>query len=153
LNIKYGFSETLSLLEFASVGDKKNDWTREELQKEYVEKKTAVTVPAHITIHGQQMILDLSNMESLLRNAEIIALEDCGCRTKWHKCDAPTDFCISLNDEARDSVKRGARRISLAQALVALQRSHRAGLVHMAFTISGKDETDLICNCRSCCCH
>lgn len=135
------------------MGDKKNDWTREELQREYVEKMTAVTVPVHITIHGQQTILDLSSMENLLRNAQIITLEDCGCRTKWHKCDAPTDVCISLDDEARDSMKRGARRISVAQALVALQRSHRAGLVHMAFTFSGKDRPEVICSCCSCCCH
>jgi ferredoxin len=135
------------------VGDKKNDWTREELQREYVDKMTAVTVPVHVTIHGQQTILDLSSMEDLLRNAEVIALEDCGCRTKWHKCDAPADVCISLDDGARDSMKRGARRISLAQALVALQRSHRAGLVHMAFTFRGKDKPEVICSCCSCCCH
>ena len=133
--------------------EKENDWTREELQREYVEKMTAVTVPVCITIHGQQTILDLSSMGSLLRGAEIIALEDCGCRTKWHKCDSPIDVCISLDDEARDSIKRGARRISLAQALVVLQRSHRAGLVHMAFTFDGEDKPEVVCSCCSCCCH
>jgi ferredoxin len=135
------------------VGEKENDWTREELQREYVEKMTAVTVPVCITIQGQQTILDLSTVERLLRDAEIIALEDCGCRTKWHKCDAPIDVCISLDGETRDSMKRGARRISLAQALVVLQRSHRAGLVHMAFTFNGKDKPEVICSCCSCCCH
>ena len=135
------------------MGEKENDWTREELQKEYVERMTAVTVPVCITIHGQQTILDLSSMGSLLRGAEIIALEDCGCRTKWHKCDSPIDVCISLDDEARDSIKRGARRISLAQALVVLQRSHRAGLVHMAFTFDGEDKPEVVCSCCSCCCH
>ena len=133
--------------------EKENDWTREELQREYVEKMTAVTVPVSITIHGQQTILDLLSMERLLRDAEIITLEDCGCRTKWHKCDAPIDVCISLDEEARDSMKRGARRISLAQALVVLQRSHRAGLVHMAFTFNEKVKPEVICSCCSCCCH
>jgi len=131
----------------------KDDWTREELQKEYVEKMIAVTVPVNIIIHGQQTILDLSTIENLLRDAEIISLEDCGCRAKWHKCDAPLDVCISLDDEARDSMKRGARRISLAQALVVLQRSHRAGLVHMAFTFKGKEKPEVVCSCCSCCCH
>jgi ferredoxin len=135
------------------VGEKENDWTREELRREYVDKMTAVTVPVCITIHGQQTILDLSSIETLLRDAEIIALEDCGCRTKWHKCDAPIDVCISLDGEARDSMRRGARRISLAQALVVLQRSHRAGLVHMAFTFNGKDKREVVCSCCSCCCH
>jgi len=135
------------------VGEKENDWTCEELQKEYVERMTAVTVPVCIKIHGQQAILDLSSMETLLRDADIIALEDCGCRMKWHKCDAPIDVCISLDDEARDSMKRGARRISLAQALVVLQHSHRAGLVHMAFTFDGSDKPGVVCSCCSCCCH
>jgi len=129
------------------------DWTRQELQKEYVEKMTAVTVPVNITIHGQQTVLDLSAIENLLRDAEIISLEDCGCRAKWHKCSAPLDVCISLDDRARDSIKRGARRISLAQALVVLQRSHRAGLVHMAFTFEGEEKPEVVCSCCSCCCH
>jgi len=133
--------------------ENKNDWTREELQKEYVEKMTAVTVPVNITIHGQQTVLDLSTIENLLRDAEIISLEDCGCRAKWHKCSAPLDVCISLDDRARDSIKRGARRISLAQALVVLQRSHHAGLVHMAFTFEGKEKPEVVCSCCSCCCH
>ncbi len=135
------------------MGEKKNDWTRDELQREYVEKMTAVTVPVSIAIHGQQTILDLSSIENLLRDAEIIALEDCGCRMKWNKCDAPTDVCISLDDRGRDSTKQGARKISLAQALITLQRSHRAGLVHMAFTFDGKDKPEVICSCCSCCCH
>ncbi len=135
------------------MGQEENDWTSEELQREYVDKMTAVTVPVNITIHGQQTILDLSTIENLLREAEIITLQDCGCRTKWHKCDAPIDVCISLDDEARDTMKLGARRISSAQALVALQRSHRAGLVHMAFTFKGKEKPEFICSCCSCCCH
>lgn len=133
--------------------ERENDWTRDELRREYVEKMTAVTVPVCITIHGQQTILDLSSMESLLRDAGTIALEDCGCRMKWNKCDSPIDVCISLDDKARDSIRRGARKISLAQALITLQRSHRAGLVHMAFTFDGKDKPEVICSCCSCCCH
>jgi len=130
-----------------------NDWTREELQKEYVEAMTAVTVPVNIRIHGQQTILDLSAIESILRNAEVISLQDCGCRIKWHKCNAPLDVCISLDNEAREAIQRGARRISLAQALVVLQRSHRAGLVHMAYIFKGKENPEVICSCCSCCCH
>ena len=135
------------------MSEEENDWTREELQKEYVERMTAVTVPVNISIHGQQTILDLSTIENLLRDAEVIALEDCGCRAKRHKCSAPLDVCISLDDKAREIMKQGARRISLAQALVVLQRSHRAGLVHMAFTFEGKEKPEVVCSCCSCCCH
>jgi len=129
------------------------DWTREELMKDYVGQMTPVTVPVNISIQGQQTILDLSSVENILRNAEVITLEDCGCRAKWHKCDAPLDVCLSLGDEAREAMKHGAKRISLAQALVVLQRSHQAGLVHLAYTFKGKEKPEVICSCCSCCCH
>jgi len=129
------------------------DWTREELMKEYVGQMTPVTIPVNISIHGQQTILDLTSVENILRDAEIITLEDCGCRAKWHKCDTPLDVCLSLDDEAREAMKRGAKRISLAQALVVLQRSHQAGLVHLAYTFKDKEKPEVICSCCSCCCH
>ena len=133
--------------------EEENDWTREELLKDYVSQMTPVTVPVNISIQGQQTVLDLSSVEDILRSAEIITLEDCDCRAKWHRCDAPLDVCLSLGDRAREAMKRGARRISLAQALVVLKRSHQAGLVHMAFTYTGNEKPEVICSCCSCCCH
>ncbi len=132
---------------------KPEDWTRDELQKEYVDEMTAVTVPVNITVHGQQTILDMSSVEEILRRAEVITVQDCGCRIKWHKCSAPLDVCLSLDNDAREAMKRGAKRISLAQALVVLKRSHEAGLVHLAFTNKGEDKPFVICSCCSCCCH
>jgi len=129
------------------------DWTREELMKDFVGQMTPVTVSVNISIRGQQTVLDLSSVEEILRNAEVISLGDCGCRSKWHKCDAPIDVCLCLDDLARDAMKNGARRISLAQALVALKRSHQAGLVHLAYTFKGKEKPEVICSCCSCCCH
>jgi len=130
-----------------------SDWTREELMKDYVTQMTPVTVPVNISIRGQQTVLDLSSVEEILRSAEVITLEDCGCRARWHKCDALLDVCLSLNNEAKDAMKRGAKRISLAQALVTLKRSHEAGLVHLAFTFKGQEKPEVICSCCSCCCH
>lgn len=129
------------------------DWTKEELMKDYVAKWTPVTVPVNITIHGQQTILNLDSVEEILRDADIIALRDCGCRTKFQKCDAPIDVCLCLGEHARESIKEGARRISLAQALVTLKRSHEAGLVHLAFISKGGEKPEVICSCCSCCCH
>jgi ferredoxin len=130
-----------------------SDWTREELLRDYVSQMTPVTVPVNISIQGHQTILDLSSVENILRNAEIITVEECDCRAKWHRCDSPLDVCLSLGDEAREAMKRGARRISLAQALVVLKRSHQAGLVHMAYTFKDKEKPEVICSCCSCCCH
>jgi len=121
--------------------------------RDYVEKYTPVTIPVNISIHGQQTVLDLKSVESILRDAEVITVEDCGCRVRFHKCDAPLDVCISLDNEARDAMKRGARRISLAQALVVLKRSHQAGLVHMTYLTKNQEKPEIICSCCSCCCH
>jgi len=133
--------------------EEENDWTREELLKDYVSRMTPVTVPVNISIQGQQTVLDLSSVENILRSAEIITVEDCMCRAKWHKCDAPLDVCISLDNKAREAMKKGAKRVSLAHALVVLKRSHNAGLVHMAFTYKGNEKPEVICSCCSCCCH
>jgi len=129
------------------------DWTREELMKDFVGQMTPVTVPVNITIRGQQTILDLTSMEGILRDAKIITLQDCGCRAKWHKCDAPLDVCLCLDDEALEAMKTGAKKIFLPQALKVLKRSHQAGLVHMAYTFKGKEKPEVICSCCSCCCH
>jgi len=130
-----------------------NDWTREELERDYVSQMTAVTIPVNITIHGQQTILDMTSIETILRNAKIITLEECGCRAKWHKCNAPLDVCLSLDNEARDALERGAKKITLPQARNVLKRSHKVGLVHLAYTFKGKEKPEVICSCCSCCCH
>jgi NAD-dependent dihydropyrimidine dehydrogenase PreA subunit len=129
------------------------DWTRKELMKEYVNKMTPVTIPVNLSIKGQQTIIDLSSMENILKTARSIAIEDCGCRVKFHKCDAPLDVCISLDGDAEEAIKGGARKVSKSDALVALKRSHEAGLVHMAYTFKGKEKPGVICSCCSCCCH
>jgi ferredoxin len=129
------------------------DWTKEELMEEYVGKMTPVTIPVNISIKGQQTIIDLSSMEKILKSARTIAITDCGCRVEFHKCDAPLDVCISLDEDAKEAMKNGARKVSRSDALAALERSHKAGLVHMAYTFKGKEKPGVICSCCSCCCH
>jgi len=132
----------------------KNDWTKEELEKEYVNTMTAVTVPVNIHIEGQQQILDLSEMKKILRGAKLISLEECECRKKLKKCDAPLDVCIGLDKEAEEQIKKGlAKKASLEEALEALERSHTAGLVHVAFTFKEHKKPEIVCSCCSCCCH
>lgn len=132
----------------------KGDWTKEELEKEYVNTMTAVTIPVNIHVEGQQRILDLSEMEKILRDARLVSLGECGCRKKLKKCEAPLDVCISLDNDAEDMIQKGlAERVSLEEALEALERSHAAGLVHVAYTFEGNEKPEVICSCCSCCCH
>ncbi|KPJ53185.1 hypothetical protein AMJ39_05510 [candidate division TA06 bacterium DG_24] len=136
------------------MNDQPRDWTREELEAEYVGHMTVRTVPVNIRIEAKQMILDLSRIRNLLESARHIAVEECECRHRVQGCDGPLDVCLSLNDEATDIVDRGhGQMISLSEALRVLERSHRAGLVHLAYTLEGSEEIDIICSCCPCCCH
>lgn len=132
----------------------KRDWTKEELEKEYVNTMTAVTVPVNIHIEGQQRILELFEMKKILREAKLISLGECGCRKRLKKCDAPLDVCIGLDKKAGDMIQKGlAEKASLEQALEALDRSHAAGLVHIAYTFKGDQKPEFVCSCCPCCCH
>jgi ferredoxin len=137
----------------AQKGCTLKDWTKPELEKELSHIKTAVTIPVAIHIDGQQRILDLTQMERILKEAKLISLGECGCRSKLHNCSAPLDVCFSLDREAEQSVSKGlGKQVTLEQALDALRRSHEAGLVHITYTFQEKEKPEVICSCCSCCC-
>ena len=130
------------------------DWTRKELEKKLSNVKLAVTIPVNLQIKGEQRILDLSEMQRILSEAKTISLGNCACREKVRGCDAPLDVCFCLEKAAENLIKKGkARKINLEEALEALKRSHKAGLVHLTFTYEGKQKPEVICSCCSCCCH
>ncbi len=111
------------------------------------------TIPVHVEIEATQVILTQPEMRELLAEAKLIAVGDCGCRKEARTCDHPIDVCLAVDAEARDEIDRhGWREISLDGALVVLERSHRAGLVHVAYR--KKDEpVTLICSCCPCGCN
>jgi ferredoxin len=129
-----------------------DDWTREELEK--VKTMKAVTIPVNMFFKGQEQILDLSEMEKILREAKAISLGECGCRKKYKKCNSPLDVCLSLDKQADEFVEKGlARKVNLTEALDALRRSHEAGLVHIAYTFERQEKPNVVCSCCSCCCQ
>ena len=132
----------------------KKDWPREEIQRDYIDTMTAVTIPVDIKIDGTTRIYDLSQSEAILKNARIITLANCDCREKVQACDNPLDVCISIDKEAEYSISKGrGREVSLDEALAALRRSHDAGLVHISYTDKGEPAPLIICSCCNCCCH
>lgn len=133
-----------------------NDYTVEELEEIYSDISYSVTVPVNVAIKAEHRVLDLSRMEEILRDAEQIVLQDCGCRVDRESCDAPRDVCLNLDDAGEYELKSGRynpRKVTLEEALEALRRSHEAGLVHMAYTLEGDDRPKVICSCCTCCCH
>ncbi len=132
----------------------KRDWTREELEKHTVGKMTAVPIPVNIAFAGTQKILDFGELEDILRSASVISQGECGCRKRVGRCIEPMDGCIGINDLATELIeKKEAKQITLEEALQAMKRTYEAGLVHMAYTFTGKESVEYVCSCCSCCCH
>ncbi len=114
----------------------------------------AITIPVNIRLEGQQRILELVEVENILKEARLISLGACGCRKRVHGCDAPLDVCVGLDRKAEEQIKNGSgKRTGLNEALDALERSHAAGLVHIAYTLKESENIDFVCSCCSCCCH
>lgn len=119
-----------------------SDYTDEELRDQARELENAVTIPVNVEIKADHRVLDLGEVEKILRKATKIVLQDCGCRADKGNCDAPRDVCISI-EPPEDYMTKLARynphESTLEEALNALRRSHEAGLVHMAYTMKGND--------------
>lgn len=132
----------------------KKSWTRKQLEQITIGKMTTVTVPVNISFEAGQRILDLSEMEEILKNAKLISQQECDCRKRMGNCIEPMDGCLGLDEEAEEMIETcGSHEVSVEDALEALQRTHEAGLVHMAYTMTGQDKVGVICSCCSCCCH
>jgi NAD-dependent dihydropyrimidine dehydrogenase PreA subunit len=133
---------------------KTGDWTRKELEDSIVSKMTAITLPVNISMRGKQTVLDMSELEKILRSAKLISQSNCECRTRVGNCTDPMDGCIGINDMATEMIEDcDAKQITADEALEAMRRTYDAGLVHMAYVFESKDEVEYICSCCSCCCH
>jgi len=133
-----------------------NEYTEAELRDIAGSIEVVATVPVNVQVEAEHRVYDMSEMKEILSKAKKIVLQDCGCRTDHGSCDSPLDTCLSINEEADESLKMSRyhpREVSLGEALAALKRSHEAGLVHMAYTLKGKDYPSPICSCCPCCCH
>jgi NAD-dependent dihydropyrimidine dehydrogenase PreA subunit len=128
--------------------------TGEELEKE-LEGVKAVTIPVNFCIEGKHKVLDLSELETIFRNATVISQGECHCRKEMgdDKCREPMDGCFGIDDFAKDAIEKwGEKKTTVEEALEAMERTHDAGLVHMVYSFKGKEEPDIVCSCCSCCC-
>ncbi len=124
-----------------------------EIQPKEGPRYVGQTIPVHVELTSTQAILAQPEMRDLLTAAEIIAVGECGCRRDARACDHPLDVCLAVDSEARDEIARhGWREIPLDEALAVLERSHRAGLVHVAYRKNDEPVT-LICSCCTCACN
>jgi len=133
-----------------------DDWPPEHQEYIFQNYKAAITVPVNVKIEAEHYVLNLENVKRILSSARIISLMDCGCRVIYGHCDAPVNTCIDMNEVADRHIAIGwAREITLDEALDVLEKTHEAGLVHMAYGHGEFYEPGVInsvCSCCSCCC-
>ena len=133
-----------------------DDWTPDNQEYIFQNYKEAVTVPVNVEIKGDHMVLNLDNVKKILSQADLISLMDCACRIMYKNCDAPLNVCLDLNEVAERHIGMGwAHEITLEEALDVLEKSHEAGLVHMAYGHGEFYEPGVVnsvCSCCSCCC-
>jgi len=132
------------------------DWTEDEFRDIKQDEGLTITevVPVNIEIRGEHRVLNLDKAKEYLSRAKKICCLDCGCRTAQHHCDAPLNVCIGWDSALRlleGNKDKNPRIIEMEEAMETLERSHEAGLVHMAYSLND-DEVNAICSCCSCCC-
>jgi ferredoxin len=132
------------------------DWTEDELSDIKRDEGLTITriVPVNIEVKGEHKVLNLDEAKGYLKKAKEICLVNCGCRTAQHHCDAPLDVCMGWDSALRvleGNRELNPRTITLEEAIKTLERSHEAGLVHMAYSLHD-DKVNAICSCCSCCC-
>jgi Pyruvate/2-oxoacid:ferredoxin oxidoreductase delta subunit len=94
-------------------------------------------------------------MESVIAQAEIIAVAHCSCRMVYRLggrgCDHPTEVCLKFNELARYVIAKGlAREVTKKEALEIIRKAEETGLVHFVDNASGEIQHN--CNCCGCAC-
>jgi len=121
---------------------------------------TGVTIPVHIELESEQVVLSQHEMQEILSHAKTIAIGNCICREGERSCEHLVKSCLALDEEAETKVAEdGWKKIDLKAAMELLETTYKQGLVHMAYRRASVEggavrESDLgfVCSCCSCCC-
>ena len=130
-----------------------DEYKREGQAKSFAGNPTPLmrVIPVNKSIDTRSNVFSHDEVSEIINNADYIAIGGCACRISLKKCDKPTDVCILFGSIAKFLVKRNfAKHVDKAEALDALDRSEKAGLVHCC--TNTKENAAVICNCCSCCC-
>ena len=115
-------------------------------------------IPIERSVQAQNTVLDVDSARKIFRDAALITVIPCVCRTiakrngRGQDCPAPeTSVCMQTNFFATGVLARKAgEKISAAEALKRIAAAEDAGLVHMVRNNVKKDM--FMCNCCACCC-
>jgi ferredoxin len=118
-------------------------------------------IPARLALDSNpnikpEDILPEEDIHSLLRrkgSREIIAVSDCDCRVRAHKCDKPVLNCFEFGKYAEFNLQQSStlKVVSIEEAIVISDEAERAGLLK-----SGgirMENGGVLCHCCDCCCN
>lgn len=114
--------------------------------------------PVMKEIKAQQKVYSFEDVLTFVNTASRYSIADCACRTAaklvGKGCEHPIkDTCMQFDETADYYVRTGrGHYLTREEAIEALERTEKAGLVHCAFQVEGKDRTTFICNCCGCSC-
>jgi NAD-dependent dihydropyrimidine dehydrogenase PreA subunit len=118
-------------------------------------------IPARLAIDSNpnikpEDILPEEDIHALLRkkgSQEVIAVSDCDCRIRAHKCDRPTLNCFEFGKYAEFNLNQSSslKVVSINEAIAISDEAERAGLLKSG-GISPKNG-GVLCNCCDCCCN
>lgn len=114
--------------------------------------------PVMKEIHAQQKVYSFEDVMTFINNASRYSVADCACRTAaklvGKGCEHPIQgTCMQLDETADYYVRTGrGKYLTKEEIIERLEYVEKAGLVHCAFQVEGKDYTNFICNCCGCSC-
>lgn len=114
--------------------------------------------PVMKEISAQQKVYAYEDVLTFINNAKTYSVADCACRTAaklvGKGCEHPIeDTCMQFDETADYYVRTGrGHYVTKEEAIAILEKTEKAGLVHCAFQVEGKDYTTFICNCCGCSC-
>lgn len=111
-------------------------------------------LPVDEKISTELEVMPYDRVKKLVRSQKTIALTNCICRKErrltGYDCNHIDDVCLLFSHMARYYVENGlARFITVDEAIDALDRAERDGLVHSP---QNSQRPMGLCNCCGCCC-
>jgi NAD-dependent dihydropyrimidine dehydrogenase PreA subunit len=118
-------------------------------------------VPARLAIDSNpnikpEDILPEEDIHAMLRmkgSQEVMAVSDCDCRIRAHRCDRPTFNCFEFGKYAEFNLNQSSslKVVSIEEAIKISDEAERAGLLKSG----GLSEKNggVLCNCCECCCN
>jgi NAD-dependent dihydropyrimidine dehydrogenase PreA subunit len=118
-------------------------------------------IPARLAIDSNpnikpEDILPEEDIHAMLRmkgSQEVIAVSDCDCRIRAHRCDRPANNCFEFGKYAEFNLNQSSslKVVSIEEAIAISNEAERAGLLK-----SGgirKENGGVLCHCCECCCN